>query len=180
MTPSDDGGGPFTIEGLRQIIEDVLTQRYNPPTREALKELAADLNGITRAIRASRKFRARIDNEKDEVKKAVIKVNFLLPYGLRNKVHPSALDERTLESFITTTWQSVADHIATVFQIAMWSANFEVEIGDTGPAARSLGYTGGPVPRFITAVVPLITGEKPGPTLGAVTQEMKRRARRAE
>jgi hypothetical protein len=144
MTTSD-GGWPFTAENLREIIEDVLSRRYNPPSSENLELLARGLNSITNLTLAAR------------IAKVVAAES--------GRYCPNHFERDINGMFFTyDKWQW--EHIALMFQLAMKSTN---------PGIMIKYSNEGPVARFVAAVLPMVTLDRPA--VGYVSQRLKMAAR---
>jgi hypothetical protein len=193
-------GGPFTFENVKEILHRprdhpnyvLTTQR--PPSRQDIERLAFSLNDISGAFRFSRKF-AGAGAEAERVSSAI--ETLTLFFGERRRAcsesrYPPAVveSERALcdcfWDFVNVManhtfeldmdavlmmpehrdWHSIAEVVAASFKLAMVPNNPDDEFGRSN---------NGPVPRFVAAVVPMITGEDP--RLGAVAQHLKRKAR---
>jgi hypothetical protein len=190
--------GPFTADNLRVILKEVLKGSQTLPAWGEMEGLAGSLN----RTHATFAFAAATANQSkrtaDKVRNAL---DVLMEFfeQRRRACYPESgggpnlqivdrekrLHDR-FDAFLQAFgehdfdlnmdagllmphidhWHDVAGTIAGAFKAAMARAN--------GPKNFGLSNDG-PVPRFISAVVPLITGETP--TVGAVGKYLKDRAR---
>jgi hypothetical protein len=190
------GREPFTVPNLRKILEDDVLKGQPMPLD--LITMARDLNGIHGAFwfrkttapqsqakqaRAKRvrdaievltdffEERRRAYRSKDRIGSLKIIKNErelrkkFSHFVLAMQAHDFQLDMDIDEGGLMPrldSWRHVADVIAGVFEIAMFPREF----------GRS---NKGPVARFVAAVVPLMTSERP--VVSTVAQHLKRRAR---
>jgi hypothetical protein len=186
-------GGPFYCADVRRILSETLRGRQRPPDREETERLTLSLNLVAGAYQFAKKFAsakpqstnvqgaletlmAFFDERREECRGLcpASKVAFA-EYQLYNKFrqliaafeeHPFELDMDTVLVMpdYNKDWHDIAYSVAQIFRTAMQAHNPNEVFGRSN---------GGPVPRFVAAVMPTITGGE-FPTLAAVAQHLKR------
>jgi hypothetical protein len=176
--------GSFTIPILRGIMDDVLKQSQTKPSQMDLELLAYSLNQIREvfafAQQTANESKPLADRVRDAIE--VLKVFFerrRQACCVEDGTHPSVEiienEWRLREQFSSflkamemhkfeldmdagllmprlDCWRQLAEVVANQFRAAMSRAN----------GTQKFGYSNdGPVPRFVAAVVPRITGENP-------------------
>ena len=189
---------PFSIETLRQLLmTSVLKQSQRPPAKADLHRLVISLNRIAGTFA----FAVHVANaSKPMAAEAQNAIDVLVTFFKRRQQEASRYkgsDIAQREADLATSfndflrkliahkfdldmdvgltmpvidhWHDVAERVASDFKIAM--------IETMGP--RNLGLSNeGPIPRFVAAVIPQITGEHP--SVGAVGKFLKERAKQSQ
>jgi hypothetical protein len=169
------------------------TQRS--PSRQDIELLAFTLNNITGAFQFTRKYACA---ESERVRPAIETLMLFFEArrracGSETRYPPAVVEsERALYNrfwgFVDAManhafelnmdtiklmpehkdWHSIAHVVACSFKLAMVSNNPDVKFGRSND---------GPVPRFVAAVIPMITEEHDHPSVGAVAKHLKRKTR---
>jgi hypothetical protein len=193
--PTAEADPVFTVVGLRKILDSVLKQGTNKPSSEGLIRLAGYLNFI-HAYRimanASPVKQAKAERVRDAIqvlmdffeerKRALGSVDSMIverEMRLQDQFDSflRAMEKHDFELMMDKdegalvpkleNWRDVAVGIASVFVSIMKWNNPKLPFGLSND---------GPVPRFVAAVVPLITDENP--SVENVAQHLKRQARK--
>ncbi|HZL30419.1 MAG TPA: hypothetical protein VFC54_05090 [Pseudolabrys sp.] len=176
-------GGSFTGAGLRETIAGILGNRYSHPSADALNRLAFSLNNYAGIFQYSRDVANKSRIQRHDVIEAIQTIlcflddrekachaeqqsietienerllhkrfdAFLL--SLQNQICNLDMDyAATCFPAVSHNWKSLAPVIAEAFKVSMLSAD--------PPQIFGKSHTG-PVPRFVYAVMPGITGETP-------------------
>jgi hypothetical protein len=195
--PFHTGCGTFTATMLEDVFESILTDNYTRPCHKDLERLARMLDLITGTFRYAKTIGKNANSQADDVREAL--ATLMLFFDERQRAalangNPRIIEsERRLsdefDSFLLAmeqhqfdldmdaglmmaeieNWRGIAKSIAGAFRIAMEARNCNVAIGHSNT---------GPLPRFMAAVIPRITGENPTPA--AIGQHLKRCADKRE
>jgi hypothetical protein len=173
-------GGPFTDAKLRVILKSVLKQpNIKKPSLQEVEELAFALNDICGAYRFSRDVAKKSNTMAAEVREALATLERFFEerqqmcergyrpetiaaeqilYGkycdlvsaLRDHDFVLDMDVAATTPEMKKGWRDIALAIASAFKLALANSGAKLGLSNDGP-----------VPRFVAAVIPLITGEQP-------------------
>jgi hypothetical protein len=185
---------PFTVSNLKKILRESVLKRQAMPDEQRIMELAEVLNHVHSAFCFHNESRSASIFRRRRTQNVIDAIHILICFfDLRNqdcrnlragvvirerKLRQAFYDfvkafrghtfELPMDADPTALmpdlkgWRSIAEVVASAFTVAM----HPTKIGHSNT---------GPIPRFVAAVLPLLTGETP--SIGNVAQHLKKAAR---